>query len=271
MQASIIILDFKKSQRVLENVQSIQKQKVSFPFEIIVAVNAADAAAREKLAPLQKYPNVKLVFNTENLGYARGNNRAAAEARGKYLFIVNPDIIWSDPLTLQKLVDYLEHNPQVGIVGPKQINEDSGEIAMTVRAFPKLRNQIARRTWLRKLPGLRQSVAYDEMRHLDYNKTQPVDWLQSSFVVIRKELWDKLTGFDERYFIFMSDPDLCWRIWQAGQEVIYYPETTVHADGKRASAGGFFDFFHKWTMRQHLRDALKYHVRHVLKKNPRRK
>jgi glycosyltransferase involved in cell wall biosynthesis len=63
MKASIIILDFKKSQRVFENVESIQKQKVDFDFEVIVAVNAADDEAREKLTPLRKYQNVKLIFN----------------------------------------------------------------------------------------------------------------------------------------------------------------------------------------------------------------
>jgi GT2 family glycosyltransferase len=152
----------------------------------------------------------------------------------------------------------------VGVAAPQQIDEDSGKIALTVRAFPKLRRQIARRTWLRYLPGVKESVAYDEMQHLDYSQTQSVDWLQSSFWILRHDLWNQLNGLDERFFLFMSDPDFCYRVWEAGFEVTYFPEVKVYADGLRCSAGGFSDFFTKWTLRQHLRDAVKYQAKYLL-------
>ena len=266
MKASIIILDFEKSKRVLQNVESIQQQQTSFPFEIIIAVNAATPEAKAKLTPLSKAENVKLVFNEKNLGYTRGMNAAAREASGEFILVVNPDIVWKEKNTLQKLVDFMEKNANVGIAAPKQIDEESGKIALTVRAFPKLRRQIARRSWLRYLPGIREGVAYDEMQHLDYSQTQSVDWLQSSFWILRKDLWEKLQGLDERFFLFMSDPDFCYRVWEAGFEVVYYPEVKVYADGLRCSAGGFFDFFRKWTLRQHLRDAVKYQLKYSFKK-----
>lgn len=269
MKASIIILDFEKSKRVLQNVESIQKQKTDFPFEIIIAVNAATDEAKTKLKPLEKIDNVKLVFNEKNLGYTRGMNAAAAEAAGEFLLVVNPDIVWKAENTLQKLVDFMEKNENVGIASPQQIDEGSGGIALTVRAFPKLHRQIARRSWLRYLPGIRKGVAYDEMQHLNYAKTQSVDWLQSSFWILRKKTWDKLGGLDERFFLFMSDPDFCYRMWEAGLEVVYYPEVKVYADGLRCSAGGFTDFFTKWTLRQHLRDAMKYQAKYLLKKKVR--
>lgn len=266
MKASIIILDFEKSKRVLQNVESIQKQKTNFPFEIIIAVNAATEETKEKLQPLGKLPNVKLLFNEKNLGYTRGMNAAAKEAIGEFLLVVNPDIVWKQPDTLQKLVDFMEANPQSGVAAPQQIDEGSGQIALTVRAFPKLRRQIARRTWLRYLPGIKEGVAYDEMQHLNYAETQSVDWLQSSFWILRKEIWGKLGGLDERFFLFMSDPDFCHRVWEAGFEVTYFPEVKVYADGLRCSAGGFCDFFTKWTLRQHFRDALKYQAKYLLKR-----
>lgn len=277
MKASIIILDFLKSKRVVQNVESIQQQVVDFPIEIIVVDNSRNAANEKKLRELEKFQpvgssvphRVKLIFNTENLGYTRGTNRGAQEATGEYLFIVNPDIIWSDPKTLQKMVRYLDAHPKVGILGPKQVNDADGEVAMTVRAFPKLLLQIARRTWLRHLPSIRKKVEFDEMQHLDYDKTQAVDWLQSSFIAVRRDLWEKFGGLDERYFLFMSDPDICWKCWEVGYEVVYYPEVTVHADGLRCSAGGFLSVFGKWTVRQHLRDALKYHQKYRGRKNPR--
>ncbi len=271
MKASIVILDFLKSKRVVENVKSIQRQRVNFPIEIIVVDNSRNETNAKKLHELKKFTNVKLIFNEKNLGYTAGTNRGAAAACGEFLFIVNPDIVWRYEDTLSKLINFLEKNPEVGVVAPRQIDETDNCTAMTVRAFPKLGIQIARRTWLRRLPGIKKSVAFDEMRHLDYSQTQPVDWIQSSFWVVRRNFWKQLGGLDENFFLFMSDPDFCWRTWDAGKKVIFFPKTIVAADGIRCSAGGFLSFFKKWTLRQHLRDARKYFRKWRGEKNPRTK
>lgn len=268
VKASIVILDFLKSKRVCENVDSIQKQKTNFDFEVIIIDNSCNPQNADKLNTLRKFPNVQIQINKKNVGYIRGNNQGADLAKGEYLLIVNPDIIWSDPETLQKLVDFMEANPEIGIAGPKQINDSDNKVAMTVRAFPNLMIQVARRTFLRHLPILKKWVAYDEMQHLNYEKLQTVDWLQSSFWIIRRKLWKRLGGLDKSYFIFMSDPDLCFKCWLAGYKVVYYPEVTVHADGRRASEGGFLAFFQKWTMRQHVKDAFIYQLKHFWRGNP---
>ena len=267
-KASIVILDFRKSKRVCENVESIQKQVTNFDFEIIIVDNSCQTENAEKLKTLLKFPNVQVHINKTNTGYIRANNQGASMAKGEYLLIVNPDIIWADKHTLQKMVDYLSDNQDIGILGPKQINDDTGKTAMTVRAFPNIFLQVARRTFFRKLPILKDLVAYDEMQHLDYDKTQDVDWLQSSFWVVRKSLWDELGGLNKAYYIFMSDPDLCFRAWEKGYKVVYYPEVVVHADGRRASDGGFLAFFQKWTLRQHVKDSLVYQFIHLFKGNP---
>lgn len=269
-KASIIILDFFKSKRVCENVDSIQKQKVDFLYEVIVVDNSANPLNAQKLAPLSHYPNVKVFINETNIGYVSGNNRGVQRAKGEYILIVNPDIIWKDQHTFQRLIDYMDKHQEVGVLGPKQINDGDGSIAMTVRTFPKLATQIARRTILRRIPGIRSLVAHDECRDLNYDMTQCVDWLQSSFWITRHALWNKLGGLDKKYFIFMSDPDYCWKCWSAGFEVVYYPPVKVYADGIRASAGGVKDFFNKWILRQHFKDAIKYRVAHIFRGNPRK-
>lgn len=270
-KVSVVILDFLKSKRVCENVESLQKQQTDFDFEVIIVDNSCNAENAEKINSLQKFENVQIQINKENVGYIRGNNQGAAVAKGEYLMIVNPDIVWPNNSVLQKLVDFMEKHPKVGVCGPKQINDDDNSVAMTVRAFPNLFLQVARRTFLRRLPLIKKWVAHDEMQHLDYSKTQTVDWLQSSFWITRKNLWDKIGGLDNSYFIFMSDPEFCYKVWKAGNEVIYYPEVIVHADGRRASAGGFRDFFKKWTMRQHFKDALVYQMKHLFQRNPHKK
>ncbi len=270
IKASIVILDFLKSKRVCENVKSILAQDRDFEIEVIVVDNSCNEENAEKLMELKKYPEVYVQINKENVGYVRGNNQGAHRANGEYILIVNPDIVWRKSDTLKKLVAYMDKNPEVGIAGPKQINDDDGSVAMTVRAFPKLTMQVARRTFLRKLPILKKKVAYDEMQHLDYEKEQDVDWLQSSFWIVRNSLWKKWGGLNKNYFLFMSDPDLCFRCWEEGFKVKYYPKAVVYADGIRLSQGGFGDFFKKWTMRQHLKDSIAYKKKHLLKKNPRK-
>lgn len=271
IKASVVILDFRKSKRVCENVESLEKQQTDFGFEVIIVDNSCQKENAEKLETLKKFPNVQVHINPTNTGYIKANNDGAALAKGEYILIVNPDIVWPKKDILQKLVDFMEKQPKVGICGPKQVNDSDGSVAMTVRAFPNLFVQVARRTFLRKLPVIRKWVAYDEMQHLDYSKLQGVDWMQSSFWIIRRTLWDKLGGLDKAYFLFMSDPDLCFKCWKAGYEVVYNPQIIVHADGRRVSEGGFVAFFQKWPLRQHLVDAIKYQWKHALSGNPRGK
>ncbi len=270
-KVSIVILDFMKSKRVVENIENIQNQVCNFDIEIIIIDNSCNVQNREKLETLKKYDNVKLIFNETNLGYTKANNKAAKHATGKYIFIVNPDIIIKDDHALQKMVDYMDQNPKIAILGPKQVNDPEGEVAMTVRAFPKLHIQVARRTFLKNFPYFKSRVAYDEMQHLDYEITQEVDWIQSSFICVRRDFWEKVSGLHEEYFLFMSDPHICFQAWELGHRVVYYPEVHVHADGIRCSSGGVLTFFKKWTLRQHLKDSLKYQFKHFGKGNPRLK
>jgi N-acetylglucosaminyl-diphospho-decaprenol L-rhamnosyltransferase len=106
---------------------------------------------------------------------------------------------------------------------------------------------------------------------LNYEKIQDVDWLQSSCVILRKSLWNKIGGLNEDYFLFMSDVEICHKAWEWGKRVVYYPEARVWADGKRVSAGNFRSFLKSWVLRKHVKDSLKYRLKHFFKKNPRKK
>ena len=269
-KATILILDYLKAQRVVENVKSILAQEVNFKFKIIVIDNSCQENNANILKQgLEEFKDVKVIINNSNVGYIKAHNQIKEDINGQYVVIVNPDIIWKEKNILLKMVDYLDNHKDVGILGPKQIN-DNGDIAMIVRAFPRFCLQVARRTFLRKVFVLKKLVEYDEMQHLDYSKIQDVDWLQSSCVIIRKELWDDIGGLCEDYFLFMSDVELCYQVWKRNKRVVYYPETQVCADGKRVSSGGFKKFFQSWILRQHVKDSLKYEFKHFFEKNPRK-
>lgn len=268
-KVSAVILDFNKAGRVVENVKGLLRQQTDFAIEIIVADNSCNSENAAILEPMGEMPGVSLFISPENSGYVRGCNQAARHATGDYILMVNPDILWPDAGAVQALVDYLEGNPQVGIVGPKQIDDTTGAVARTARAFPRLHVQILRRSPLRNFPWLRKLVDHDEMAHLDMGRTQPVDWLQSSCLLIRRALWEDLRGFDGRYVMFLADPEICWQVWERGLAVVYHAGTSVAADGVRCSSGGFRDFFRSWVLRQHLKDSVRYRLRHAWRKNPR--
>lgn len=270
-RVTLLISNYSKASRVVENVEHLLRQETDFGYKIFVTDTSCREDQIEILKDgLEKYLNVELIINNENLGYAKGHNKIKGKEEGDYIFVINSDIIFKDNDVLQKAVDFMDVNSDVAIMGPQQIN-DTGEIAMSVRAFPKFYIQVARRTFLRNLPFLKEKVAYDEMKHLDYSKNQDVDWLQSSCVIIRRDFWEKVGGFNERYFLFMADTEMCLRAWEMRLRVVYYPEIKVYADGKRLSAGGFLGFFSNWFVRKHVIDSLKYKLRHFGKENPRDK
>lgn len=271
IKLTILVSNHSKASRVVENVKNLLKQEVNFGFKVFVTdVSCSEEQVGIIKEGLKDYSNVELIINSENLGYAKSHNKIKGREEGGYIFVVNPDIIFREKDTLKKIVDYMDAHPDIAILGPQQIN-DTGEIAMSVRAFPKLYVQVARRTFLRNLPILKDKVAYDEMKHLDYSKVQDVDWLQSSCVIIRRDFWEKVGGYNEWYFLFMADTEMCLKAWEMGYRVVYYPETRVYADGKRLSAGGFAKFFQSWFVRQHVIDSLKYRLKHFWKGNPREK
>lgn len=270
IKVTILVSNYSKAQRAVRNVEYLLQQKTDFGFKIFITDTSCNSEQISLLREgLKNYSNVELIINNKNLGYAKGHNRIKGKEQGNYILVVNPDILFKEEDSIAKMVDYMDSHPDVAILGPQQIN-DNGEIAMSVRAFPKFYVQVARRTFFRYLPFFKEKVAYDEMKHLDYSKIQNVDWLQSSCVIIRRDFWEKVEGFNEFYFLFMADTEMCLRAWERGYRVVYFPKTRVYADGVRISAGSFKDFFTSWVMRQHVFDSIKYRLKYFWRKNPRR-
>ncbi len=255
---SVLILDYHKAAAVRRNVETLKKQKGDFELEIFITDNSCDRQNEDVLKGLA----ADIVINSKNVGYTKANNQMAVRATGEYVLILNPDITWPNKKALTTLLQYLEDHSDVGIVGPKQINEGTGDVAMTVRKFPHFFTQIARRTWLRYIPVIKKCVQRDECKDFDYTKTQEVDWLQSSCLLIRRDLWNQIGGFDERYFLFLADTELCFQAQKQNKKVVYVAESQVTADGIRCSEGSFLDLFKKKVVRAHVKDAWRYFWKH---------
>lgn len=270
IQATIIILDYYKATKAVANVKSLLKQKVNFSYKIVLVDNSLNKKNAAILLGLAGVPNLDIVINDRNYGYPKAHNMVGAKIEGKYLFVVNPDIEWIQDNALQLMYDYLENNPRVGVLGPRHFLENQ-ETEITARSFPKLYVQFCRRTFLRNFPFIRKQVEKDEMAGMNKDRIQAVDWLHSSCIAVRQELWQAVGGFDDRYFLFMSDTQLCWQAWELGYQVLYFPRAWVKSDGLRVSAGSLADFFKSRVLRVHFYDSLRFRLSHFWKKNPRNK
>ncbi len=183
---------------------------------------------------LGEFPGVNLVWNDENVGYARACNHGASHTGEPYLLFMNSDTILSRD-TVSEVVELFERRPDVGVVGPRILNSD-GSIQYSCREFPSIKD-----AFLHAFVGLFSadnagSSRYKKMEWAHGDETG-VDWVSGCFMAVRREAFDKVGGFDEKYFMYVEDVDLCWTISEAGWEVRYMPRgEVVHHIGMASQA-----------------------------------
>ena len=247
---SAIVLNYRTPRYVLQCVEALKAQKI--PMEILVIDNhSQDESIQWIRNRLKSDPAVRIFESSENRGYAGGNALAITQARGKYLLIINPDNALA-PGALQIMVDAMEKDPVVGIIAPKLIHED-GTVRDSVRRFPSPLDVVFKRSGIRH-PRVRRYLALDE----DPDKARDVDWAVGACLLIRRDLYEELGGFDKRFFLFFEDIDLCRRCWNAGRRVVYLPQAQAADRKKRLSEGGVLQLLFKRSGRSHLASAAKY-------------
>jgi GT2 family glycosyltransferase len=209
---------------------SIEKASLNISHEIIIVDNASDDGSVELI--LEKFPSIKLIANTENLGFGKANNQALEIAEGKYLLLINPDTIVSED-TLDKMIRFFQDNFEAGLTGCKILNPDGTLQLACRRSFPGPWTSFCKVTGLSNLFPKSKLFARYNLTYLDEDQTHEVDAISGSFMMIKKETYDKVGGFDEEFFMYGEDLDLCYRIQQAGFKV-YYVHTTqiIHYKGE---------------------------------------
>ncbi len=252
-----VLVDFFNAPKVIQNVNTLTKQYPADKLMISVIDNSVCRKNAELLKSFCERKKIVLTINETNRGYTAACNQGVRQSNADYILFLNPDIYWPQSQSLEKLVEVMQLLPNVAICGPKQINPD-GRIAGTIRSRPGVLELIRRRVHWLNLMLVAAKGRSPQFYAPDYSKNQAVDWLQSSCFLVRNSFWQKVGGFDERYFLFMADLDLCRKAWKLGYEVRYVADSLVHADGIRASAGGISAIFTKPALRSHIRDAIKY-------------
>ena len=193
-------------------------------FETIFVVN--DKKSYTKTIH-KHFEHSKILVSDYNLGFAKGLNYAASVSKGTHILTLNPDIIVKSPI-LKVMYDFLENNPDVGIVGGKILNYDNSFQISSRRQFPTLNLLISRMLFRFCLFSVNKYNYSDVSNKI----THSVDSVSGSCMMFSKKLFNKLNGFDERFFLYFEDTDFCYRTIENKYKVIYFPEVLImHAKG----------------------------------------
>lgn len=256
MKLSAIIVNHNQKYFPRMCIEALKKSELGFEYEIIVVDNASKDESLGYLEEMAEKKEIKLIKSKKNLGYGKGNNLGVKEAKGKFILILNPDVFVQNG-AISKMVSYLEKQEEIGILGPKIIYHN-GKIQESCRRFMTFTDLIIKRTFLKRLPRFKERLRKYIMQDFDHEKTQKVDLLCGACFLMRKAVFDKLGGFDKRYFLFMEDFDLCQKAHREGLKVVYYPDAKVTHFHKRLSDGSLFKLLFRRVFWHHVVSSMKY-------------
>jgi len=255
VQLSVIIVNYNVSQFLQLCLDSVFDTIKNIEAEIIVVDNASvdDSCAMVK----ERYPNVRLIANTENVGFSKANNQGVREAKGDYVCILNPDVVLSEE-TFERLFQFIAEKKEssIGAIGIQLIDGAGKFLPESKRNLPK--PSIA----LNKLFGKGQSYYAN---YLDRSDNGPVEILVGAFMFIEKAIYTQVGGFDERYFMYGEDIDLSYSIYKAGYENYYMGDVSaIHYKGESTAKDatyrkrfyGAMHLFYKKHFRQNIAERI---------------
>ncbi len=232
MDVSVIIVNWNTKDLLLECLRSLEMQTGNFRKEVIVVDNGSTDGSPGSVRAT--FPDVKVIENNANLGFAKANNIGIAESCGRYVCLVNSDIkiIGS---CIQRLINYMDENLDIGICGPKILNPDLST-QDSCRKFPSMWNNLSPSLGLDKIF---RDVPFFSGEHMFYFKHDTklyVDYLAGCFLMVRRKALDEVGLLDERFFIYQEEVDLCKRFREQGWKVSFNPEAAaIHNHGASSS------------------------------------
>ena len=227
---SVLIIHYNTPSLLKRCLTSLFEQDQGISFQVLVVDNASPDTSVRSLVPI--FPNIKFLFNCENLGFARACNQGIEISQAPYVLLLNPDTVLP-PGGLKDLVDFMEGFPNTGMCGPKLVNSD-GSLQYSCRRFPSVRTLILRITRLERV----FTKARDAYLMVDWDHAgiREVDWVIGAAMMLRRDALDAIDAFDDNFFMYYEDLDLCYRLWQNGWKVCYNPNIAIVHDHRRMSA-----------------------------------
>lgn len=191
-------------------------------FEVIVVDNASRDGSVAMLA--ERFPQVKVIANQENIGFGKANNQALADCRGRYLFLLNPDTLMVRD-ALDHLIEAMDRDERIAAIGPKLLNGDGSLQRWTGGSFPSVWTASCHYLFLNRLlpRTVRPPSLYLDQ---DYEEPVEVDWLSGAALLLRRSALEGRL-FDERFFMYGEDMELCHRLKAKGGRILYFPQAQV--------------------------------------------
>ncbi|MGE5293534.1 MAG: glycosyltransferase family 2 protein [Solirubrobacterales bacterium] len=221
---AIIIISFNVCKLLKECLESIYRETTRTRFEIWVIDNLSRDDSVRMLK--ESFPGVHLIENQENLGFTRANNQAIAKCQSDLVLLLNPDTLIQDG-ALDKMVQFMDEHPDVGVSGCRVLNPDGSLQLACRRSIPSPKVAFYRLSGLSRLFPNSKVMAKYNLTYLDPDKPHEVDAVSGAFLLIRKQVVDRIGMLDETFWIFGEDIDWCIRAKKAGWKVMYYPDARI--------------------------------------------
>lgn len=258
MKLSIVVLNYKTKNLVKYFLADVLKFEFPWSWEIIVVDNDSHDDIQAMLA--KDFPVVKFAANPKNVGMGAGNNAGIKLSRGDYVLIANPDITLNQS-AITNLVEFLNSHASAGIVAPQILNPDK-TVQPTCFRWPHFFTFLYRRTFLGATQKGKQHLSNFLYNYHDIQHATQVDWVLGGCFLVRRRALDQVGLFDQRFFLFLEDTDLCRRMWQKDWSIWYLPQAKIIHLPHRLSAGqgSLADLFSRLTW-IHLSSWLKYFLK----------
>lgn len=223
IKLSIIIVHYKTYALTRQCINSIGYNDT---WEIIIVDNNSQDGSKQKIK--NEFPFVKWIENEQNEGFGRANNIGASETKGEFLLFMNSDMLIPEN-TIENCLQYIRTNPKIGVLGPKLLNED-GSLQKSAYHFIGDHQEI-----------LQENLLLDKLLKF---KTPPIKAVMGSFMIIPKDVFRKVNGFDPDFFMYCEELDLCSRIAKIGYKIVYFDsEFAIHKHGGSSTTS-------EWVVRQ---------------------
>jgi len=223
MDASIIIVSWNTRNILRDCLKSIFKQTNKVKLEVIVVDNASVDCSVEMVT--EEFPQVTLIRNSGNRGFAAANNQGLAVATGRYVLLLNPDTVVLDG-AIAKSISFADSHPEVGVVGCRVLNPDM-TLQPTCSMFPSVLNMVLSSSYLYKLLPKSRFFGRERMTWWDRDTVREVDVVTGCFMLVRREAVEQVGVLDERFFIYGEETDWCYRFKKAGWKILFTPSAEI--------------------------------------------
>ena len=250
---SAVIVSYNTKDLTLQAIRSVVESRgVNSDVWVVDNASSDDSVA----AIAEEFPEINLVKSDTNLGFGRANNLAMDRAAGSLFLLLNSDARLQTPDDLARLVQQLLAEERIGIVGPR-LESKSGELEYSARAFPAAVREFVGRSWLYRLLSSKHRASLLMGPHLPHDEPADPDWITAACMLVRREVYDQVGGFDADIFMYGEEQEWCYRIRQEGWVVRLVPSVCVTHERGASSPGRV-----RWRVQQALRADLALLVKH---------